>query len=197
MVVGIGAGTAVLVGAGAGVVAAIAGSVAGGLATYKIEELRQHFERRLALRAERRELLREAAVVRGVARVWADEITNYAAMLASILTNPIGPQWWPDEMHERITVDVGLEDRKAVAAALTAEQWELVRIASSGITVAESTRTFARQMGGQGPDDFGPTVAPLEIQMIQQTLNQINEAVGVLNEMSARQPTVDPHDPEL
>jgi hypothetical protein len=70
-------GAIALIGALAGIAGAVVGGAAGGFATYKIEQQRQHFERD-------RDAGRETAIQRGVVRVWADQLGNYAAMMMSV-----------------------------------------------------------------------------------------------------------------
>ena len=173
MVVGVSTGAAVLIGAGVGVLAAIAGSAAGGFATYKIEQQRQRFERG-------RDAEREAAIMRGVVRVWADQLGSYAAMLSSMMANPVGPKWWPDDMHRAVAVTTSPEDKKLVTSALTDEQWDQIVLVENAIQVIDNARLFARRALQVSANDFGPAVEPLERTVVQENLPKFEQAAGAL-----------------
>src|SRR6478735_5637014 len=110
-------------------------------------------------------------------------------MLASLMSNPAGPQWWPDDMYRAVAVTIPPEDRKLVASAVTDGKLyvaatgkpypvAIVVIRSRGdcegssvcvelenaIQVIDNTRTFAGRALQFRADAFGPELAPLEHQ---------------------------------
>jgi hypothetical protein len=173
IVFAISSGEIALISSAAGIAGAVLGSAAGGFATYKIERQRQHFERG-------RDAEREAAVLRGVARVWADQLGSYAAMLASVSTNRVGPQWWPDDMHQSVAVNISSEDRKLVASALTNDQWEQMVLVENAIQVIDNARVYARRALEVNADEFGPSLAPGERDVVRYNLPKFELAAGAL-----------------
>jgi hypothetical protein len=83
-------------------------------------------------------------------------------------------------MHQAVAVTIPPEDRKLVASALTDEQWDQIVLVENAIQVIDNTRVFARRALGFNADAFGPELAPLEHQILQQNFPKFELAAAAL-----------------
>jgi hypothetical protein len=190
--------TAVLLSAGIGVLGAVLGATASGIATYKIEGQRQTFERRQGLRRERREKEVELAVTRGVARVWSNTLESYIVMLSAVravrFSTGAGAeqqaQWWASEFHDPLVPSISLEDRKLIATALTEEEWDKIRQAENAIRMVETTRRLVK--ADMPVTESGPPLDEGSTEALRVAIESGREAVVVLRAAARAQPVVAP-----
>jgi hypothetical protein len=184
--------TAVLLAATIGVLGALLGATASGIATYKIEGRRQEFERRQRLRRERREKEVELAVMRGAARVWFNELESYMAMLG-LIKRASSPRWWPDDLHDPMVPAISIEDRKLIATLVTEDGWDKIRQAEDAIHVVEVSRSVERRQAELSANEPGPPLnQEHDKKAVENAIERSLEAVVVLQAAARAQPVVTP-----
>jgi hypothetical protein len=123
---------------------AVLGSLVGGAVTgffsLRGERARQAFARRTQAAADAREDDRERAIVRGTSREMCRSLRVSADFLDRWQEAGV---WWPNEAPSELQEFGHLAERKAVAAAATAWQWEQVEEAEQAIRDAHLVRRIA------------------------------------------------------
>jgi hypothetical protein len=191
-------GAIALIGAVAGVAGGVFGALAGGWSTYRIEAARQAFQRRQDLRSELQARERELSVVRGIARVWRTRLDDLRALLSDYTGTADGPkkkpQWWLNPWD--LDTEMSVEDMKAVAAALTHDDWSEIDAALYGIRGVSGRRAwfFSRHSHDEFVEmnraAFFDDLEDLDaIRDLQEFLTQ---AIAVLDSLSERLPDVEP-----
>jgi hypothetical protein len=171
--------------AGAAVAGALVGGAVTGLASYKIEGQRQDFENARLKRAERREREREAALLRGAALVWQDQLMRVATAIETTLR--MG--WWPETYRVADQPLVSLADQKLVGGAASDEEWTDIRIALHSAETVFGTRTQRRS--GVPDDVAGPPIPSGEAGEWRELQSQIKAGAEVLGAIGGRIRDVD------
>jgi hypothetical protein len=130
--------------------------------------------------------------MRGVARVWSNDLNSYRAMLRVIgnAREQGSARWWNDAMHDPMVPTLGLEDRKLIANAVTEDEWDKIVRAEDNIHLMESTRSFDR--AATPADESGPALSDNKINALDEAIERIAEAVTVLHATARKQPVVAP-----
>jgi hypothetical protein len=146
-----------------GAVAGIIGALAGAGSTYFIERSRQQFQRDVTNKVD-------AALMRGVARVWSKRLCDFHLLLCEILhlvSSAERPNWWTD--REDVETEMSADDMKRVAAAADSREWQQIDYALSHVHAVRALRTASM-----------PDGATRHAHEMREALDQIEKAVEAL-----------------
>jgi hypothetical protein len=150
-----------------GVAAAILGSVVGGgmtgWLTLRVE--RERHERERARDAER-----EAAAVRGIARVTSARLGAALTLCATTLEQGV---WWHPELE--IPPPLPIEDRKLLASVMPVEQWVLLEKAEHAVATLQSVRRGVADQADQSLNEEARVVLKQAHQRFDAGQNAVKE----------------------
>jgi hypothetical protein len=161
-------GAVALIGAGAGVLGALAGAGS----TFLIERSRQQFQRDVSKKVD-------DALMRGVARVWSKRLCDFHLLLCEALQDVSSKErsrWWPDERE--VETEMSADDMKRVAAVATSQQWQQIDFALSHVHVVRATRAASMPDGR----------VQQSVDEMKEALEQIEEAARSLAELANDKP---------
>jgi hypothetical protein len=174
-------GTSTLTVALIGAIAAIAGTIVGGVITGIVallgEKKRQEFARDQEEIRQKREDHRETVVVLGAARIWRTRLMNIATQL-SVCIESNG--WWLEDYEPPALPPT--EDRKRVVAALDPPEWIRVELAEAVFEVVVSRRRHRDRSKGEAME---PPFHPDDSELVAQVLVTVNIGLEALAGVAA------------